>query len=143
MSLQAFCQKRVVTISPERSIAEACWAMKDKSVGCLVAEKHGKLCGILTDRDIVLKVTGEDKDPLTTMVEEVMTRDPVRISVHRSVRDVVSLMRTYHVRRVPIIDGSDTVLGIITMDDLVALFGDEMSELGKAGLPRVGRGNAL
>jgi CBS domain-containing protein len=72
-----------------------------------------------------------------------MTRDPVRISVHRSVRDVVSLMRTYHVRRVPIIDGSDTVLGIITMDDLVALFGDEMSELGKAGLPRVGRGNAL
>jgi hypothetical protein len=35
MSLQAFCQKRVVTISPERSIAEACWIMKDKSVGCV------------------------------------------------------------------------------------------------------------
>jgi CBS domain-containing protein len=143
MSLRAFCQKRVVTISPERSIAEACWIMKDKSVGCLVAENHGKLCGILTDRDIVLKVTGEDKDPLTTMVEEVMTRDPVRISVNRSVRDVVSLMRTKHVRRVPIVDGSDSVLGIITMDDLIGLFGDEMSELGKTVSQGVRRENAL
>jgi CBS domain-containing protein len=131
MSLRAFCHKRVVTISPERSIAEACWVMKDKNIGCLVVENHGKLCGILTDRDIALKVTGEDKEPLTTMVEEVMTRDPVRISVTRNVQDLVSLMHAQHVRRVPIVDGLDTVLGMVTMDDLIALLGDEMSELGK------------
>ena len=41
------------------------------------------MCGILTDRDIAMKVAGEERDPLTTMVEEVMTRDPVRISVDR------------------------------------------------------------
>lgn len=143
MSLRAFCQKRVVTISPERSIAEACWVMKDKNIGCLVAESHGKLCGILTDRDIALKVTGEDKEPLTTMVEEVMTRDPVRISVNRNVRDLVSLMHTQHVRRVPIVDGLDIILGMVTMDDLIALFGDEMSELGKAVSQEFRRENAL
>ena len=71
----------------------------------------------------MLKVTGEDKDPLTTMVEEVMTRDPERISVNCTVRDVISLMHSKHVRRVPIVDASDTVLGIITMDDLIGLFG--------------------
>lgn len=131
MSLRAFCHKRVVTISPERSIAEACWVMKDKNIGCLVVENHGKLCGILTDRDIALKVTGEDKEPLTTMVEEVMTREPVRISVTRTVQDLVSLMHAQHVRRVPIVDGLDTILGMVTMDDLIALLGDEMSELGK------------
>ena len=131
MSLREFCQKRVVTISPERSIAEACWVMKDKNIGCLVVENHGMLCGILTDRDIALKVIGEDKEPLTTMVEEVMTRDPVRISVTRNVQDLVSLMHAQHVRRVPIVDGLDTVLGMVTMDDLIALLGDEMSELGK------------
>ena len=132
MSLRAYCGKRVVTISPERSVAEACWIMKDKNIGCLLVENHGKLCGILTDRDIALKVTGEDKEPVTTMVEEVMTRDPVRISVNRNVRDLVSLMHTQHVRRVPIVDGSETILGMVTMDDLIALFGDELSELGKS-----------
>jgi CBS domain-containing protein len=131
MSLRAFCEKRVVTISPERSIAEACWLMKDKNIGCLVAEIHGKLCGILTDRDIALKVTGETKDPLTTMVDEMMTRDPVRISVNRNIRELASMMHAQRVRRVPIVDGLDTILGMVTMDDLIALFGDEMSELEK------------
>ena len=69
MSLRSFCGKRLVSISPERSIAEACWIMKAKDVGCLVVESQGKLCGILTDRDIALKVTGEERDPITTMVE--------------------------------------------------------------------------
>ena len=59
------------------------------------------------------------------MVEEVMTRDPVRISV---VRDVMSLMHTHHVRRIPIMDSLETVLGIVTMDDLIALLGNVFSE---------------
>ena len=132
MSLQTFCGKRLVTISPERSIAEACWLMKQKNVGCLIAEHQGKLCGIITDRDIALKVTGEEKDPLTTMVQEIMTSDPVRISVDKDLPDLVSLMHSHHVRRVPIVDGAELTLGIVTLDDLIALFGYEMSEIGKA-----------
>ncbi|MBM2805692.1 MAG: putative signal transduction protein with domain [Deltaproteobacteria bacterium] len=132
MSLRTFCQKRVVTISPERSVAEACWLMKEKNVGCLIAENHGKLCGIITDRDIALKVTGEEKDPLTTMVQEIMTSDPVRISVDKDLPELVSLMHSRHVRRVPIVDQTGLTLGIVTLDDLIALFGYEMSALGKA-----------
>jgi len=132
MSLQTFCGKRLATISPERSVAEACWLMKEKNVGCLIAETHGKLCGIITDRDIALKVTGEEKDPLTTMVQEIMTSDPVRISVDKDLPELVSLMHSHHVRRVPIVDQTELTLGIVTLDDLIALFGYEMSELGKA-----------
>ena len=132
MSLQSFCGKRLATISPERSIAEACWLMKEKNVGCLIAEYQGKLCGIITDRDIALKVTGEEKDPLTTMVQEIMTSDPVRISVDKDLPDLVSLMHSRHVRRVPIVDGAELTLGIVTLDDLIALFGYEMSEIGRA-----------
>ncbi|HEX6172545.1 MAG TPA: CBS domain-containing protein [Candidatus Binatia bacterium] len=58
-----------------------------------------------------------------------LTRDPVRISVSRN---MVSLMHSQHVPRVPIVDGSDATLGMVTMDDLIALLGDEMSELGQA-----------
>jgi CBS domain-containing protein len=130
MSLRSFCGKRLVSISPERSIAEACWIMKAKDVGCLVVESQGKLCGILTDRDIALKVTGEERDPMTTMVEEVMTTDPVRITVDRDLPELVSLMHSRHIRRVPIVDASGMTLGIVTLDDLIALFGYEMSQLG-------------
>ena len=132
MSLRTFCGKRVVTISPERSIAEACWLMKEKNVGCLIVEDHSKLCGIITDRDIALKVTGEEKDPLTTMVQEIMTGDPVRISVDKDLPELVALMHSQYVRRVPIVDKTELTLGIVTLDDLIALFGYEMSELGKA-----------
>jgi CBS domain-containing protein len=142
MSLQTFCGKRLVTISPERSIAEACWLMKEKNVGCLIAEHQGKLCGIITDRDIALKVTGEEKDPLTTMVQEIMTSDPVQISVDKDLPELVSLMHSRHVRRVPIIDGAELTLGIVTLDDLIALFGYEMSEIGKAISEEIPRGNA-
>ena len=56
--------------------------MTDKNIGCLVAEDQGKVCGILPHRD---RAEGdrEDKEPLATMVEEVMMRDPVRIPVSR------------------------------------------------------------
>ena len=132
MSLRTFCGKRVVTISPERSIAEACWLMKEKNVGCLIVEDHSKLCGIITDRDIALKVTGEEKDPLTTMVQEIMTGDPARISVDKDLPELVALMHSQYVRRVPIVDKTELTLGIVALDDLIALFGYEMSELGKA-----------
>ena len=132
MSLRTFCRHRVVTISPERSAAEACWPMKEKNVGCLIVENHGKRCGIITDRDIALKVTGEERDPLTTMVQEIMSGDPARISVDKDLPELVSLMHSRHVRRVPIVDETELTLGIVTLVDLIALFGYEMSALGNA-----------
>jgi len=139
MSLENFCKKPVVKISPDEDIATACRSMEQNNVGCLVAEQNGQLCGIVTDRDIALKVAGAQKDPRQTRVRDIMTADPVRISVNSDLHHLTSLMHAYHVRRVPIVNGSDDMLGIVTMDDLVALLGDEMSEIGKAiseGFPR-------
>jgi CBS domain-containing protein len=93
--------------------------MGENDVGCVVVEEAGKLCGILTDRDIALKVTGKSKDPKKTKVQEIMTRNPIRISVDESFRELTSLMRTHHVRRVPVVDGIDKVLGIVSMDDFI------------------------
>jgi CBS domain-containing protein len=132
MSLQRFCQKPVVKIAPGNNIIEACSMMATKNVGCLVVENEEKLCGILTDRDIALKVTGAQKDPQVTRIIDVMTCDPIRVSVDKEVNHVTSLMHAYHVRRVPIVDGAGTTLGIITLDDLIALLGHELSEIGKA-----------
>jgi CBS domain-containing protein len=120
-----------VTISPEQNILEACRLMRERNIGCLVADAEGKMSGILTDRDVALKVTGEAKDPRQTRVREIMTPNPVCISVEKNLHDLTALMHTHHVRRVPVVNGVDKALGIVTMDDLIALLADEMSDLGK------------
>jgi CBS domain-containing protein len=132
MSLMNFCRKSVVRISSDASSVEACRLMQEKNVGCLIVERDGKLCGILTDRDIALRVAGAQKNPQETSILEIMTPDPIRISVDKDLHHLTSLMHTYHVRRVPIVNGYDTALGIVTLDDLIAQMGSNMSEISKA-----------
>ena len=132
MSLMNFCRKSVVRISSDASSVEACRLMQEKNVGCLIVERDGKLCGILTDRDIALRVAGAQKNPQETSILEIMTPDPIRISVDKDLDHLTSLMHTYHVRRVPIVNGYDTALGIVTLDDLIAQMGSNMSEISKA-----------
>lgn len=142
MSLQNFCRKPLVKVSPDTNITEACRLMEQNNVGSVVAEQDGKLCGILTDRDIALRVAGAGKDPQTTLVKDIMTPDPIRISADKDLPQLTALMHAYHVRRVPIVNGFDTTLGIVTLDDLIAQLGDEMSEIGKAISEEFPRGNA-
>ena len=142
MSLQNFCRKPLVKVAPDTNIIEACRLMEQNNVGSVVAERDGKLCGILTDRDIALRVAGARKDPRTTLVDDIMTPDPIRISADKDLPQLTALMHAYHVRRVPIVNGFDTTLGIVTLDDLVAQLGDEMWEIGRAISEEFPRGNA-
>jgi CBS domain-containing protein len=142
MSLQNFCRKPLVKVTPETNIMEACRLMEQNNVGSVVAERDGKLCGILTDRDIALRVAGARRDPRTTLVDDIMTPDPIRISADKDLPQLTALMHAYHVRRVPIVNGFDTTLGIVTLDDLVAQLGDEMWEIGRAISEEFPRGNA-
>ncbi len=131
MSLQQFCQRPVVTVSPEMSIVEACHLMWEKNVGCVVAVEARKPCGMLTDRDAALKVVRERKDPQQTQVREIMTANPACIKVDKTLHELTTLMRQHHVRRVPIVDGDEKVMGMVTLDDIVMLLGEEMSDLGQ------------
>jgi len=142
MSLQTYCHKPVVRISPETNIAEACQLMEQNNIGCLIAERDGRLCGIVTDRDIALRVTGARRDPDKTKVKDIMTPDPIRISVDKDLHHLTAMMHAYHVRRVPIVNGFDTTVGIVTLDDLIAQLGDEMSDIGKAISEEFPEGNA-
>jgi CBS domain-containing protein len=142
MSLENFCRRPLIKVSPDTNVAEACRLMEQNNIGALVAERDGKLCGIVTDRDIALRVVGALKDPRMTLVKDIMTPDPIRISVNKTLHHLTSLMHAYHVRRVPIVNGFDTAVGIVTLDDLIADLGDQMSEIGKAISEEFPRGNA-
>ena len=99
MSLQNFCRKPLVKVAPETNITEACRLMEQNNVGSVVAEQDGKLCGILTDRDIALRVAGAGKDPQKTLVKGIMMPDPIRISADKDLPQLTALMHAYHVRR--------------------------------------------
>lgn len=129
MSLQKFCERPVITISPEQNIVEACQLLRDKNIGCLLAVEDGKLRGILTDRDIALSVAGTKKDPQQTKVREVMTINPMSIPVNRKISDLTALMHSRHVRRMPIVDANEKVIGLVTLDDLLILFSNEMVDM--------------
>ncbi len=132
MSLQKFCRTPVAKISADVNIVDACRMLEERNVGCLIVESDEKLCGVITDRDIALKVTGTQRDPQKTIVKDIMTTDPIRIFVDKDLHHLTSLMHAYHVRRVPIVNEYHKTVGIVTLDDLIALLGEQMSDIGKA-----------
>src|SRR6266700_3807393 len=99
---------------PTDPVLKAAQLMKSEDVGPIpiVEDKHTKkLTGIITDRDLVLKVVAEARDPKSTPVEAVMTGNVVACKAIR-------LMQDYQIRRIPVVDGNDHLLGIIAQVDV-------------------------
>ena len=129
MSLERICNKVVVTISPDASVLEAAKLMHSKHIGCVVVIDDFRPIGILTDRDVVLKVVASEKKPGETAVKKIMTANPTMVNINYDVLDAVRLMRNRGVRRLPVVDEHRHLLGIITMDDVLMAFGAEVGDL--------------
>lgn len=128
MSLGRFIRP-VVTARLEDTIVAAAEKLRDQHVGCLVVERNGKPYGILTDRDITLRVVAEGLDPRTTTVGDVATLDPIHVRDMEGVETVARRMREYGVRRLPVVDEAGALRGIITADDIVRLLGRELGDV--------------
>ncbi len=132
MSLERICSKTVVTISPDATVLEAAKLMHSNHIGSLVVIEDSRPIGILTDRDIVLKVVASEQKPVETAVKKIMTANPTMVNVNYDLQDAVRLMRNRGVRRLPIVDEHRHLLGIITMDDLLTAFSAEVGDLAGA-----------
>jgi CBS domain-containing protein len=129
MSLERICTKTVVTIDPHATVLEAAKLMQSKHVGCLVVTDDSRPTGILTDRDIVLKLIARERNPAETSVQEIMSTSPTMVNVNYELLDAVRLMRSRGVRRLPIVDEHRHLLGIVTMDDALSALGAEVGDL--------------
>jgi len=136
MSVEAFCTREVVHIETLESVADAARLMREHHVGCLViVGKEGgaiRPVGIITDRDIAVRVVAEGLDPRRTPVACVMGTGVVTIGADESVRRALALMRSHGIRRLPVVDASGMLVGILAADDLLDFFAEEMS--GMAGM---------
>jgi CBS domain-containing protein len=105
-------------IGENESVAEAARKMSQLDVGALpICGEDDRLKGMLTDRDIVIKVLAEGRDPESTNAGELAEGKPVTIGADDSVSEAISTMKEHKVRRLPVIDGHDLV-GIVSQGDL-------------------------
>jgi uncharacterized protein (DUF2267 family)/predicted transcriptional regulator len=119
MSLRAYRHARLIVQNARTSLFEAARAMRTNEVGCIVVvgETPG-VVGIVTDRDIVLRVVGEARNPATTSLGEVMSPDVATLHPDAEPMDALHLMRERRLRRVPLVE-NDRVVGMVTLDDLL------------------------
>jgi CBS domain-containing protein len=105
------------TVAPSDTVADAARQMRDADVGAILVAEDGRLAGILTDRDIVVRVVAEGKDPSSVPAGDVMTRDPVALTPDSTVDDAIRIVREQDVRRIPVVqDGRPA--GIVSIGDL-------------------------
>ena len=116
--------KSVRTASPEMSVRDAAALMREGDMGAVPIVEAGKLIGIVTDRDIVIRVVAEGKDSATP-VTEAMTTTLFTVTPDDFVFEAIRLMGDKQVRRIPVINESGELAGIIAMADVALETEDE------------------
>lgn len=106
---------------PTDSVAKAAQWMRDEQVGSIPVienEKTRKLVGIVTDRDLAIEVIASGRDIKTTKVSDVMTQDVITCNAEDDVQKAVDAMAENQLRRIPVVDADQNVVGIISQADV-------------------------
>jgi len=106
-----------VSIEADESVLAAARLLKAKNIGALPVCRKGKLCGMLTDRDIVLRCVADERKPSELRVEDIMSRGIVCAGPFDELEKAVRLMSGDQVRRLPVLD-SGRLVGIVSLCDL-------------------------
>ncbi len=128
------CTRSVTIALKGTPLVDAARLMRAEHVGCLVVVEDGPagrrtVSGLLTDRDIVMAVVAPGLDPNTLSVGDVMSTDLVTAREDDSLIDLMRAMRAKGVRRMPVVGAQDELVGIATLDDVLAILSEELSLL--------------
>ena len=129
MTIRDLVRTDIVTASTDQSAGNLATLMSEENVGSVVIVKERRPVGIVTDRDLTVKVLKERADPRAVTASDVMTPGPVTAGMDDGVFDVIRAMRNAPARRMPVVSDDGTIAGIITLDDLLVLLADELQGL--------------
>ncbi len=118
MSVNRIMVKDPITINPKASVRDAARIMRDKEIGSVIIVNGKKPIGILTERDIVRRITAVGLNPEILTVEKVCSKPVVAVNQILQIDDAVDIMRDNKIRRLIVVDNDDEVVGIITSDDI-------------------------
>ena len=118
MQVKEVMSRRIIAISPEETVAVAARLLSQHNIGALpVCSRDGRLRGMVTDRDIVLRCVAPEADPKSVPVKEIMSRHLAAVAPGDDVRQAARLMARRQIRRLPVVaDGN--VVGMVSLGDL-------------------------
>ena len=131
MSIGDICNREVVFVNRDVTVHAVCRLMRHYHVGTLVVadEVEGKRVpvGILTDRDIVVEVNAMDLDAKVMTAGDIMSPELVTVQESLGIADSIEVMRVRGIRRLPIVDKENCLVGIVAIDDLLVALAGELS----------------
>ena len=131
MSLETLCRREIVCVDVNTPVLEATGMMEEMNVGSVVVIQNDRPVGIVTDRDVVLRVVNKKLDPAKCKAGDIMSLDLVTLKQSTGLYEALEQIKESgsRVRRFPIVDEHGAIKGIITLDDVIYLLGREMSDV--------------
>jgi CBS domain-containing protein len=123
-SIKEVMTSDVRACEPNATVADAAKVMAQEDVGPVPIVEDGRLVGIVTDRDIVVRVVAEGRDPNATTVKEIASSELVTVSPDDDLDEALNLLAERQVRRLPVVDG-DRLVGIVAQADIARLGKDK------------------
>lgn len=131
MSVSDICIRQVDTAEPDEPIQVAAARLRDRCVGMLVvcdANRHP--IGVLTDRDIAVRVVADSLDSTETLVSDVMSVAPTCVDEATSLEVALRRMREGPCRRLAVVNARHELVGLVSLDDILTLLAEEFGEIG-------------
>ena len=111
--------ERPRTVTPEASAVDAAKVMRDEDAGVVpIVESDGRLAGVVTDRDIALRVVAEGREPGSTTVGEIASQNLVTVDPQQDIDEALRLMAEHQVRRLPVVEEDGKLVGILAQADV-------------------------
>lgn len=135
MSVGEICNREVIVIQRDEPVVEAAKLMRQFHVGAVIvidkADGRTVPVGIVTDRDLVVEVMATELDETVITVGDIMAPDVFTIKEGTATSDAIELMRRKTIRRLPVVDESGELTGMLTLDDALQLLSEELLDLAK------------
>jgi CBS domain-containing protein len=135
MNLSELCQRDILTLSAEASVRKAAELMRTHHVGALALtdpEDPARVVGVVTDRDLVINLLAQDRAPDEQNIGAFSTVHLIRVPGTATVHEAVQAMNQHGVRRLFITEPNGRLMGLLSIDDLLATLADELSGLSQA-----------
>ena len=135
-SIQELMSTNPVAIDADQSVADAAKMLRDEDVGLAPIVDEDRLIGTVTDRDIAIRVVAEGNDPASTKVREIASTEIVTVDPQQDLDEALRLMARYQVRRLPVVDESARLVGVLAQADVareasVSQTGELVEEISK------------
>jgi CBS domain-containing protein len=133
MDVQDLCRRSAVTVREADELEKAAQLMREHHIGYLVVVRaetsDGVPIGVLTDRDIVIKVVAKQANAAALRVGDVMTPNPIVANENDPLKKALRAMRQIGVRRLPVVGARGQLVGILSVDDVLDALADELSDV--------------